>query len=181
MLPDGSDLQRLLEANMIFNIAGEWIYFQYNHYISRMRLDGSDIQALGGALSGERAEDIQISGDRIYFRGVSRNLSGIYSVNLEGGDRRTHLEGGGDVFAGWEKFIVHDGRIYFVNRHYVLYSVRLDGSDLRILHEFDPDCTLILAGITGEWLFYMYAEIASPWAHLHRMRLDGSNMHRIDE
>ena len=123
MRTDGSNKKLHNNDSMGFDIVGNQIY--YNNWrdgLYKMNIDGSGKQKL----SDDDACYIHVIGDRIYYRIASGSCE-LYTIKTDGSDRQK-------IYERYSQDVqVVGDRFYFVNDNGDACTMKLDGSDERIV------------------------------------------------
>jgi len=160
MHADGSNKQRLGEDHgCSLNVVGDWIYYcnlSENNQIFKMRTDGSERTKV----SDDASKYMAVCGEWIVYANMNENDS-VYKMRLDGSERTLVAQ----TPAMYP--YLYGERIYFRHRdERGLYSVALDGSDLKQL-------TPYIEGYCFEdhWLYFITDDNGMV---VKKMRPDGS-------
>ncbi len=125
---------------------GNWVYYSnsnYNHYLYKMRKDGSEKQIL----TKDTALGINVVGEWIYYTNEDRSgAGGLYKIRIDG-SQKTKIDPSINYFVH-----VANGWIYTSNRFTdrKIYKMKTDGTEKTLI--CSDSCNDIC--IIGNWIYY---------------------------
>ncbi len=148
-------------------VQGNWVYYSnsnYNHYLYKMRKDGSEKQILAKDI----ALGINVVGEWIYYTNEDRsNAGGLYKIRIDG-SQKTKIDSTTNYFVH-----VANEWIYvsnpFGNRN--IYRMKTDGTEKTLI--CSDRCNDIC--IIGDWIYYTNRDDN----FIYKIRTDGSSKSKV--
>ena len=179
MNPDGSDKKKLSDdIAQYINVVGDRIYYSNgsnDNHIMTVKTDGSDYRFLTEDMSTVNSSSLRVVGNTIYFLGYSENVKGLYSIKIDGTDKKK-------ISDHYPKAInIVDDLIYYINDEsgnsdYKTYSIKTDGSDLKALTDDPSEINPSGIMVEGDKIYYRNGSAA-----VFSMNIDGSDHQQVTE
>jgi len=157
MNPDGSDERLLLEEENVWSlyVFDGRIYFNVLSQIFSMTTDGNDLKRVCN--DDLLKSNIIVHDDRIFWLGTTGEppyIPSVYSMKLDGSNRVKHVDLDESRYCYTSPFNISHGRIlYSHSPSGMLYSVNMDGGDLRQMKVAEEWSSSIEAiSVVGEWI-----------------------------
>lgn len=184
---DGTEQQVLVQKDWeiySINVMGDYLYFiafepteegtttegatstAYQHNkIYKMSLDGKELKVINDKNFSPESISMYVANNRIYYMGENYN---IYSMDLNGGDRKLVSDNGTGFIGVTDKYILYnDYPENPVNEtDFVTYIMNIDGTDAKPVNGkrlYNPN-------IIGDMIYYVNSDNNA----IHRINVDGT-------
>ncbi|MCL2671301.1 MAG: DUF5050 domain-containing protein [Clostridiales bacterium] len=188
---DGSRRQRITGDRLChtaFLATEDWVFYTSEtdqHYIYRMRPNGSKREKLG---EGIRGSVIEVADGWVYYMAQNRDhplehggfmLGDLSRIRTDGSDCEKLTEqcfsaNTADIDGDW---------IYFGGTRGV-FKMRTDGSDCELLYSLESleHGFVVALQVSDDWIYYSVCEESTPTADsgLHRIKKDGTSHELLD-
>ena len=177
---DGTGSETIAEQDWeiySINVYGKYLYFiafeavvdedmYQNNKIYKMSLDGKELRVINDNNFNDNCQTIYVANNRVYYIGEDYN---IYSMDLEGGDRKLVSSNETGYIGITDKYILYNN--YPENPQsqtdYVTYIMNIDGTNSRIIN----GQRIYNANIVGDEIYYVNGDNSE----IHKIDINGEN------